>query len=131
MFDQWVHNIDRLKRNILLQPQPRKGGYKLYIIDHDHSFSFETPSHKRSCRWTPYTLKFLPRKIKPNILYNWFAHHARSRMTFSSLWTTFNAYRMKGSIKLVPPSIRLECITGRTKHALRLPCLIDRYLRKS
>ena len=77
VFDQWISNIDRLQRNVLLHSRPRQGGYKVYMIDHGHSFSYESFSHKRHCRWTPYTLKFLPQKIKPNNLYNWFASQAR------------------------------------------------------
>ncbi|MBA4496084.1 HipA family kinase [Paenactinomyces guangxiensis] len=82
VFDQWVNNIDRLKRNILLQANPREGGYKIYMIDHGHSFSYYNFSRKRDCNWTPYTLSFLPQKLKPTDFYNWCVDQVRSSGDF-------------------------------------------------
>lgn len=140
VFDQWIHNIDRLKRNVLLQPQPRKGGYKLYIIDHGHSFSFETPSHKRRCSWTPYTLKFLPQKIKPNSLYNWIARHARNSDDFFKFVDHIQRIpdeRICQIIASIPHDWnvsrgeRTALFTYLQRAKKRLPRLIARYLRKS
>jgi hypothetical protein len=78
VFDQWVNNIDRLKRNVLLRAAPRKGGYKIYMIDHGHSFSHYNSFNKRDCNWTPHTLRLLPQKIEPNAVYNWFGEQVRS-----------------------------------------------------
>lgn len=84
VFDQWVNNIDRRKRNILLRPIAKGRGYKLFMIDQGHSFSYyDYITHKRQCRWTPETLEFLPQKLKVNAFYHWCRRQSR-REDFAS-----------------------------------------------
>jgi len=71
VFDQWVNNVDRLKRNILVKKTSRRKRYKIYMIDHGHSFSQHRPPNRPNCRWTPRTLKRLPRTLQPNPFYRW------------------------------------------------------------
>lgn len=78
VFDQWVSNIDRRNRNILLRPTSRGHDYQLYMIDQGHSFSyFDYWTHKRECRWTPAALRFLPQKLKLNAFYRWCKRQSR------------------------------------------------------
>lgn len=78
VFDQWVNNIDRRRRNILLRPLSGDRGYQLFMIDQGHSFSyFDYWSHRRECRWTPAALRFLPQKLKSNAFYRWCKQQSR------------------------------------------------------
>ncbi|MFC4075965.1 HipA family kinase [Salinithrix halophila] len=69
VFDQWVSNIDRKVRNILLKKTSRQGRYQIYMIDHGHSFSRNDV--RPNCKWTPHTLSCLPQKLKWNDFYQW------------------------------------------------------------
>ncbi|WP_425437291.1 hypothetical protein [Melghirimyces profundicolus] len=71
MFDQWVSNIDRKKRNVLLKKTFRQSRYQIYRIDHGHSFSRNDFPDRPDCHWTPHTLSYLPQKLKPNAFYHW------------------------------------------------------------
>lgn len=71
VFDQWVSNIDRKIRNVLFKKTSRQGRYKIYMIDHGHSFSYHSFRNIPNCNWTPHTLRYLPQKLKPNAFYQW------------------------------------------------------------
>ncbi len=71
VFDQWVSNVDRLHRNILVKKILRHDKYKIYMIDQGHSFSQHHPPQRPNCRWTTSTLKRLPQILQPNPFYLW------------------------------------------------------------
>lgn len=71
VFDQWVSNVDRLHRNILVKKVPHRDRYKIYMIDHGHSFSQHHPPQRPNCRWTTNTLKKLPQILQPNPFCLW------------------------------------------------------------
>jgi hypothetical protein len=139
VFDQWVNNIDRRNRNILLRPISRDRGYKLFMIDQGHSFSyFDYLSHKRECRWTPETLEFLPQKLKPNAFYRWCKRRSR-REAFAWYLKKIQQLSEK-QIHQVIASIPKDWHLSRTerealydyliKARKMLPNLIEDYLKK-
>ncbi len=131
LFDYWLYNTDRTRKNILLRPTG-PGVYRLWIIDHAELFG--------SLTWTTVQLAMLPAGIMRSATHRMLASFVEDERDFYDQLAVIQAIprlMIEEILSFVPDDWQLSpeersaiVSTLLTRRQKTLPHLLQRFLRK-
>lgn len=131
LFDYWLSNGDRTRKNILLKEE-EKGLYRLMVIDHAECFG--------SYNWTSFEIEELPAKIMKSATHQLMSHFIKEDSAFFvplELIQTIPIFLIEEIVNLIPDDWQVTEIERKAivnflvkRRKKILPGILQKYIAK-